>query len=118
MKIPTNELSQAKRESLAWISFAIILVATMGFGAVFFLRDVPNYFGYNMQRELTGWGVVGVGLIGISVMSVLVYVAGILWLLLAKFFFSRDEVSKINYYGPTSPIERWLFNKFFPEERS
>ncbi|MBT9166584.1 MAG: hypothetical protein DDT25_01275 [Chloroflexi bacterium] len=115
MTISTDERRQAGRETWAWLSFAVFLVASMGLGAVFCFREVPAYLGYDMQRTLSGWEVIGTTLVALLVMSALVYVAAVCWLLFAKLFFSRAEVSKVVFYGPTTPVERWLVDKLFPK---
>lgn len=116
MAISTEERKQAGREALAWLSFAVFLMATMGFGAIFLFRDVPAYLGYDMQRTLSGWEAIVTTVVALLVMCVLVYLAVILWLLFAKMVFTRAEVSKIVFYGPTTSVERWLVDRLFPKD--
>jgi len=115
MNISTNERRKAGREAWAWLSFAVFLVASMSFGAIFFFRDVPAYVGFDMLQPMSGWGAVVGILVAILVMSALVYVGAICWLLFAKLFFSREEVSKVVFYGPTTRVERWLVDRLFPK---
>jgi len=115
MAISTNERKNAGRQALAWLSFAIFLVVIMGYGVVFFFRDVPAYFGYDMQRPLSGWEVVGTTVAAILVMCALVYVTAVCWLIFAKMFFTRTEVSNVVLYGMTTRVERWLVDKLFSQ---
>lgn len=87
----------------------------MSLGAIYAFRDLPAYFGFDMDRILAGWEVLLVVLVALVVMVALVYLAGIAWLLFAKIFFTKAEVSRVVFYGPTTVLERWLVDRFFPD---
>ena len=105
---------QARREAFAWLSFAAAVVASIGFGSVFAFRNLPSHFGVDMQRRLAGWELFGVIGVALVIVVFLVYLGAITWLLFARFFFSKLEVSQVVFHGPTTRFERWLVDVLFP----
>jgi len=49
-------------------------------------------------------------------MVFLVYLGAIAWLLSARLFFSKAEVSKVIFYGPTTRFGRWLVDALFHQQ--
>ena len=89
----------------------------MSFGAIYAFRDLPLRLGFDIGRPLVGFEILAAVAIALIIMIFLLYVGAILWLLFARFVFTKDEVENIVYYGPTTPLERWLVNAAFPKER-
>jgi hypothetical protein len=89
----------------------------MGLGSVFAFRDLPVRLGFDMQRRLVGWEMLWVTVIAILVMVFLLYLGAIAWLLFARLFLSKAEVSKVVFYGPTTRFERWLVDALFQQQR-
>jgi hypothetical protein len=112
-----NDRRQAYRDALAWLSLLAFFVATVAFGGILLLRDLPTYLGFDIQRPLVGWEVLWAIVVIFLIIIALVYLGVVLWLLFARLFLSRVEVSKVVYYGPTTRFERWLFNVLFPERK-
>lgn len=116
MRISAQERKQARREALAGLSLMIFLGAIMYFGSLLLFRDLPAYLGYDTQRLLSGWEVLGALVIAILIIVFLVYLSVICWLVFAKLFFTRAEVLRIACYGPTTRFDHWLIDLFFPKD--
>jgi sterol desaturase/sphingolipid hydroxylase (fatty acid hydroxylase superfamily) len=101
-------------ELLAWLSFAVFLLAFLAFGSVFIYRTVPPLLGYDMSGPVSPVSAIAILAFGVLSVAVLVYLAAILWLLFAKLFFSRHDVSKVVFAGPTTRFDRWLVDTLFP----
>lgn len=52
---------------------------------------------------------------GILISLIIVFGAIIVWMLIARQFFTRSQVEAIVRFGTTSRIDRWLLDKFFPK---
>jgi hypothetical protein len=89
----------------------------MSFGSVFLFRDRPAYLGYDTLRVLWGWEALAAASVAVLSMGALVYVACVCWLVFATLYFTRAQVSKIVFHGPTTRFDRWLVNKLFPERQ-
>jgi hypothetical protein len=113
----THRRKHLGREALVWLSFAAFLMASMGFGSIFIFRDLPTHLGIDMQRRLVGWEILWVAGIVLVVEALLVYLGAIAWLLFARLFFSKAEVSKLVFYGPATRLDRWLLDVMFRETR-
>jgi hypothetical protein len=105
---------QAVREAFAWLTFTVFIVTSMGYGSVFAFRIVPLHLGIDLERQLVGWDILWLVIIAVLVIAFLMCLAATAWLLFAKFIFTRNEVSKVVFYGPTIRFERWLFDALFP----
>lgn len=107
---------KARREAYAWVSFALFLTASLMLGSIFVFRDLPAQLGIDMERRLIGWEpfvVLGsVLLVGI----ILVYIGAIAWLLFARMFFTKSEVSKVAFYRSNTRFDRWLVDSLFRED--
>jgi len=60
---------------------------------------------------------IAIGISGVLVMALLVYIADVAWLLFARACFTRGEARAVIFAGSTSRFDRWLFNVFFPREQ-
>jgi hypothetical protein len=83
-------------------------------GAAVLLR-AQAYFGWPDNGPVSGWGEI-LALIGVALLYVTIcaYVAGICWLVFARFVFSWREAKMIVCFGPTTPFDRWLLKTIVP----
>lgn len=112
-----NERRDACRQAVAGLSLVVFLAAVMGIGGIFLFRDLPVYLGFDIERVLSGWELLGFGSLALIAIVILVYAAVTCWLVFARLFLTRAEVLKIACFGPTTGFDRWLINQFFPESK-
>lgn len=108
----------AGRETLAWFSAAAFLMVFLSYGSIGAYRGFVELTGFDMQRPVQLWELPLLLAGCLIVLGVLVYLSLVAWLLFAKLFFTRAEVSKVVFYGPTTRLERWLVDVLFPNDES
>lgn len=119
MRTSAAERKEARRQALAGISLFVILGGVLYRGGVFLFRNVPDKFGYDMQRVLSGWEAVWFAAGALVAIAILLYVGVIAWLIFARLFFTRAEVLtvlRVAHYGQVTRFDRWLINRFFPDD--
>lgn len=116
MKQGHGNPGSSRRQAFAWLSFLAFIVASMSFGAIYLFRDLPPRLGFDIDQALSGLEAAGAVLLSMLIMVFLLYLGATLWLLFARLVFSKREVTTVVCYGVTSPLERWLVNKIFPED--
>jgi hypothetical protein len=100
-----------------WGSFLVFVFAAM-YLAVQLIRAAPALLGYDPNHRLSGWFQFALALLGPLITFCLILYAGcVAWLLFSRLFFSRSEVSIVVFAGPTTPLERWLVYKIFPNDK-
>jgi hypothetical protein len=114
--VPRHSRKALIRETLARLSFAAFFGASVWGATVVILREVPFYIGTYVQRPLSDWEAAAVTVPSVIVVClVLNYVGFIAWLLCAKLFLSKAEVSKVAFYHPPTRFDRWLVDSVFPD---
>ena len=114
-KLPQNQQNK-QRQAFAWFTFLLFIVVTMSYGAIYAFRDLPLQLGFDIDRPLQGFETIVAIVFSLFIMTFLLYAGAILWLLFARFVFTKDEVENVVYFGPTTPLERWLVNTLFPKD--
>ena len=112
-----EERRKARRDVLAGLSLMASLAVSMGIGSIFACRDLPARLGIDMDRSVGGWEVVWLLAIAIVVVVFLIYVGVVVWLLFARLFFSKAEVSRVAFSGPHTRFDRWLVDTAFRNQR-
>lgn len=106
------------RIALVFISYTAILIAILSSGLIGAWRVFEKVSPIDLTQKVPLIGVILV-FAGTSVVCVvLIYIANICWLLVARRVFSKEEAGHLVFYGPTSRFDRWLFNKAFPDGSS
>jgi len=82
---------------------------------VWVLPGLPGLFGVPPAAPVGGWQALAVAGVGIPLMFLALYVAGLLWLVCACRLFHRHEVERIASVGPSTGLERWLLERLAPE---
>ena len=44
---------------MAGLSLVVLLAAVIGIGGIFLFRDLPVYLGFDIERVLSGWELLG-----------------------------------------------------------
>ena len=114
-KRPQNQQNK-QRQALACLTFLLFIVVTMSYGAIYAFRDLPLQLGFDIDRPLQGFETIVAIAFSLFIMVFLLYAGAILWLLFARFVFTKEEAESVVFYGPTTPLERWLVNTIFPED--
>jgi hypothetical protein len=93
-------------------------LAAAYFGGVAILLRAQAYFGWPNNRPVSGWGEI-LALIGVMLVYIAIctYVAGICWLIFARYVFSWREATMVVGYGPTTRFDRWLLKTIVPGGR-
>jgi hypothetical protein len=81
---------------------------------VLLFRDIPQHFGIYTRRHLGGWEAFGLLIIVLGAITVLFYIGVIAWMLIAKLFLSKAEVSAVAFYGSATRFDHWLVDILFP----
>jgi hypothetical protein len=102
------------KDVLAWLSFMAFFIMFVGGGGMWIAQFVFILLGPAADEPVGLFGLVLLLAVCSLVAVLLFYAAVISWLCFAKLFFSRAEVEQVVFAGPTSPIEQWLVNTFFP----
>jgi hypothetical protein len=104
---------QPPRALAAWASFGAFLAAAYWGTVLVLIRAMP-FLGFD-NRPISSWRE-WVVLLTVPLLLILVatYVAGIFWLILARFVFSWREASMVVCYGPTTSFDRWLLKTIVP----
>lgn len=98
----------------AWASFIVFLAAAY-FGAAAVMIYSRVHLGWPSNRPISSWGEMLVTIaVPLLLIVVATYVAGICWLVFARFVFSWQEASMIVCHGPTTRFDRWLLNAIVP----
>lgn len=114
---PAESRRHAVREASAWLSFAIFLGTSMSIGAIFAFRVLPAQLGIDMDHHPMGVETLWIIGIVVLVMIFLVYVGAIAWMLFARVFFSKAEVSKVVFHGLSTRFDHWLVDTLFRKDR-
>ena len=59
MTMSANKRRDAFREAVAGLSLVVSLAVVMGVGGIFLFRDLPVYLGFDIERVLSGWELLG-----------------------------------------------------------
>lgn len=97
---------------LGWISFAAFLPIGMLLGAWALLHYMPRQL---MDRPLSGASALIVCVASVVAIGLLAYLVAWLWLVVARYFFSRNVLAKIIFSGPATRLDRWLFDWLCPK---
>ena len=90
--------------------------ASLYYGGLFTWRIVPSLLGIRGEEQIHGFRQATILIAALFVVIVvLIYAAVVAWLLFAKLFFVRSQVEAVARWGPTSRLDRWLIDRFFPE---
>lgn len=117
MKTENDKSKGAVKELILWFAFLVSFVTVLTYGFPIIFHNLLRYIGWDMNQKISGLDIIPVFLIIIMIIVFLVYVAGVIWLLFSKLFFTKKEVSKIFFYGPTTSFDRWLFDIFYPPQK-
>ena len=104
---------KARREALAGLSLFAFLAISMGSGAIYGFRYLPAHLGIDVDHSPSGWEAFWIVAIVIVVMVFLLYVGVVAWLLFARLFFSKAEVSRVAFHGAHTRFDRWLVDTAF-----
>lgn len=109
-------MSSLKRleRSLAMGSYVIAVAASLCLGGLCIVSAL-TWFGVAMNSRVTVLGLVTFTSAPIAIV-LLVYVADVAWLLMARFAFSRDAVDGVLHSGRTSRLDRWLVDRLVPRD--
>jgi len=101
--------------SLAMGSYVIAVAASLCLGGLCIVSAL-TWFGVAMNSRVTVLGLVTFITSAPIAIVLLVYVADVAWLLVARFAFSRDAVDGVLHSGRTSRLDRWLVDRLVPRD--
>ncbi len=102
------------KDVLALLSFMAFVIVFLVGGFIWIGEFALSLAGPAADEPAGLFGLVLIIAGGSLISTFLIYAAGISWLCFAKLFFSRAEVERVVFAGPTTFIERWLVDTFFP----
>lgn len=95
--------------------FVACVVAGPAAVVAWVLPGLPALFGVPPAEPVAGWQAIAVAGVGIPLLFLALYVAGLVWLVCACRLFPRHEIERIAKAGPRTRLEEWLLERFSPE---
>jgi hypothetical protein len=101
------------RRIAAWLSFIFVVIGFMGLSLVKGGELYFYYLGIDPNETLTGLQVIALMIVFLISTVLFFYTAVVIWLCLARLFFSKADVESIAYAGRHTRFDTWLINVFF-----
>jgi uncharacterized membrane protein len=103
-------------QSLPGLSLVCILGLFLSIGFIYLFRFVIPALGLNIHMPVGGLGLLLIIFGGTIIAGALTYMGIISWMLVGRLFFTRSQIEKVMNWGPSTAFDRWLLDKFFPED--